>query len=175
MTESTWAEVPAKFEAGTPAVGDAIGLGVAIEYLTNLGMDRVLAHEQAVVGYALERLTEIPGITIYGPSDPAHRSGVVSFTLDDIHPHDVASILDEENVAVRAGHHCAQPLMASLGVVATTRASFYVYNTEDDVDRLVAALWVADRIFHGPRSFASHWPAAAGDAITPVVKAGARA
>ena len=175
LTESTWAEVPAKFEAGTPAVGDAIGLAVAIEYLTNLGMDRVLAHEQAVVGYALERLTEIPGITIYGPKDPAHRGGVVSFTLDDIHPHDVASILDEENVAVRAGHHCAQPLMASLGVVATTRASFYVYNTEDDVDRLVAALWVADRIFHGPRSFASHWPAAAGDATTPVVMAGVHA
>jgi cysteine desulfurase/selenocysteine lyase len=173
LTESTWAEVPAKFEAGTPAVGDAIGLAAAIEYLTNLGMDRVLAHEQAVVGYALERLTEIPGIRIYGPKDPAHRSGVVSFTLQDIHPHDVASILDEENVAVRAGHHCAQPLMASLGVVATTRASFYVYNTEDDVDRLVAALWVADRIFHGPRSFASTWPGAAGDAMTPVVKVGA--
>jgi cysteine desulfurase/selenocysteine lyase len=175
LTESTWAEVPAKFEAGTPAVGDAIGLAVAIEYLTNLGMDGVLAHEQAVVGYALERLTEIPGITIYGPKDPAHRSGVVSFTLDDIHPHDVASILDEENVAVRAGHHCAQPLMASLGVVATTRASFYVYNTEADVDRLVAALWVADRIFHGPRSFASHWPAAAGDTMMPVAKARALA
>ena len=119
-------------------------------------MDRVLAHEQAIVGYALERLAEIPGITIYGPTDPAHRSGVVSFTLDDIHPHDVASILDEENVAVRAGHHCAQPLMASLGVVATTRASFYVYNTDDDVDRLVDGLWVADRIFRRRlRSFAS--------------------
>ena len=175
LTESTWAEIPAKFEAGTPAVGDAIGLAVAIDYLTNLGMDRVLAHEQAIVAYALARLTEIPGITIYGPRDPAHRSGVISFTLDDIHPHDVASILDGENVAVRAGHHCAQPLMASLGVVATTRASFYVYNTEDDVDRLVAALWVADRIFHGPRSFSSHWPAAAGSAIRPVVEAGARA
>jgi cysteine desulfurase/selenocysteine lyase len=146
-----------------------------MEYLTNLGMDRVLAHEQAVVGYALERLSEIPGITIYGPNDPALRSGVVSFTLQDIHPHDIASILDEENVAVRAGHHCAQPLMASLGVVATTRASFYVYNTEDDVDRLVAALWVADRTFHGPRSFTSHWPETAGDAITSVVQAGARA
>ncbi len=175
LTESTWAEVPAKFEAGTPAVGDAIGLAVAIEYLINLGMDRVLAHEQVVVGYALERLIEIPGITIYGPKNPTHRSGVVSFTLQDIHPHDIASILDEENVAVRAGHHCAQPLMASLGVVATTRASFYVYNTEADVDRLVAALWVADRIFHGPRSFASHWTAVPGDAMTPVVMAGVRA
>jgi cysteine desulfurase/selenocysteine lyase len=134
-----------------------------------------LAHEQAVVGYALGRLTEIPGITIYGPKDPAHRCGVVSFTLDHVHPHDVASILDGENVAVRAGHHCAQPLMASLGVVATTRASFYVYNTESDVDRLVEALWVADRIFHGPRSFASQWTEAAGDAFTPVLKAGTHA
>jgi cysteine desulfurase/selenocysteine lyase len=175
LTESTWAEVPAKFEAGTPAVGDAIGLAVAIDYLTNLGMDAVLAHEQAVVGYALERLTEIPGITIFGPTDPAHRSGVVSFTLQNIHPHDVASILDEENVAVRAGHHCAQPLMVSLGLVATTRASFYVYNTETDVDRLIAALWVADRTFHGPRSFTSHWPAVTDDAVTPVVTAGAQA
>jgi cysteine desulfurase/selenocysteine lyase len=175
LTESTWAEVPAKFEAGTPAVGDAIALGVAIDYLANLGMDRVLAHEQAVVGYALARLAEIPGITIYGPSDPAQRSGVISFNLEQIHPHDVASILDEENVAVRAGHHCAQPLLASLGVVATTRASFYVYNSEDDVDRLVAALWVADRTFHGPRTFASPWPPAAGDAPTPVARAGAHA
>ncbi len=175
LTESTWAEVPAKFEAGTPAVGDAIGLGVAINYLTKLGMDRVLAHEQAIVAYALERLTEIPGITIYGPKNPAHRGGVVSFSLDDIHPHDVASILDEQNVAVRAGHHCAQPLMDCLGEVATTRASFYVYNTNADVDRLVDALWVADRIFHGPRSFSSHWPVAAGDATTPVGQAGARA
>ncbi len=174
LTESTWAEVPTKFEAGTPAVGDAIGLAVAVEYLTSLGMDCVLAHEQALVGYALERLTEIPGITIYGPRNPAHRSGVVSFTLDGIHPHDVASILDEENVAVRAGHHCAQPLMNHLGVVATTRASFYIYNSEADVDRLVAALWVADRTFHGPRSFANRWPAA-DDAAAPVVTAEAHA
>jgi cysteine desulfurase/selenocysteine lyase len=171
LTESTWAEVPAKFEAGTPAVGDAIGLAAAIDYLTALGMDRVLAHEQAVVGYALDRLSEIPGITLYGPEDPSRRSGVVSFTLEAIHPHDVASILDAENVAVRAGHHCAQPLMASLGVVATTRASFYVYNTEADVDRLVAALWVADRTFRGPRIFAGRWPTEAGNDAT----AGARA
>jgi cysteine desulfurase/selenocysteine lyase len=164
LTQSTWADVPAKFEAGTPAVGDAIGLAAAIDYLTSLGMDRVLAHEQAVVGYALDRLAEIPGLTIYGPRDPAQRSGVVSFTVDDIHPHDIASILDAENVAVRAGHHCAQPLMASLGVVATTRASFYVYNTEADVDRLIAGLQVADRLFHGPRSSAGHHPAAASAA-----------
>ncbi len=175
LTQSTWAEVPAKFEAGTPAVGDAIGLAAAIDYLTNLGMDRVLAHEQSLVGYALERLTEVPGITIYGPKDPVHRSGVVSFALDHIHPHDIATVLDAENVAVRAGHHCAQPLMASLGVVATTRASFYLYNTEADVDLLIAGLLVADRIFHGRRFFISRWSAEAGDATPQVVTAGARA
>jgi len=147
LDHSTWADVPAKFEAGTPAVGDAIGLGVAIEYLTQLGMDRVREHERELVAYALERLTEVPGLTIFGPHDPALRGGVVSFVLGDIHPHDVAAILDEENVAVRAGHHCTQPLMRALGVVATTRASFYVYNTPADVDRLVAALHRANRVF----------------------------
>jgi cysteine desulfurase/selenocysteine lyase len=171
LTESTWAEVPAKFEAGTPAVGEAIGLAAAIDYLTNIRLDRVVAHEQAIVGYALERLRELPGITLYGPKEPAHRCGVVSFIFDQIHPHDVASILDGEHVAVRAGHHCTQPLLACLGVVATTRASFYVYNDESDVDRLVDALWVADRIFHGPRSYASHWPPGTGDAPTGAVPA----
>jgi cysteine desulfurase/selenocysteine lyase len=144
---STFADVPARFEAGTPAVGEAIGLGVAVEYLTGLGMDRIIAHEREVVGYALDRMTEVPGLTVYGPTDPAQRSGVVSFTLGDIHPHDVAAILDGENVAVRAGHHCNQPLIRSLGLVATTRASFYVYNTVDDVDRLVAALHKANKVF----------------------------
>jgi cysteine desulfurase/selenocysteine lyase len=148
LTRSTWADVPAKFEAGTPAVADAIGLGVAVEYLTKLGMDRVLAHEQEVVGYALERLAEVPGITIYGPADPHLRSGVVSFNLVDIHPHDVAAILDEEHVAVRAGHHCTQPLMGVLDVVGTTRASFYVYNTQDDVDRLIDGLLKVHSVFH---------------------------
>ncbi len=110
-------------------------------------MDWVREHERDVVGYALERLVEVPGMTLYGPLDPAARSGVVSFNLGDIHPHDVAAILDGENVAVRAGHHCTQPLMRELGVVATTRASFYIYNTREDVDRLVEALHVANRIF----------------------------
>ncbi|MDQ4100315.1 MAG: aminotransferase class V-fold PLP-dependent enzyme, partial [Chloroflexota bacterium] len=137
---STWADVPAKFEAGTPAVGDAIALGVAVDYLRELGMERVRAHEREVVAYALERLREVDDLIIHGPTSAAERSGVVSFTVGDIHPHDVAAILDEENVAVRAGHHCTQPLMRALGVVATTRASFYVYNTFDDVDRLVAGL-----------------------------------
>jgi cysteine desulfurase / selenocysteine lyase len=160
LTRSTWADVPAKFEAGTPAVADAIGLGAAIEYLTTLGMDRVLAHEQEVVGYALERLVEVPGITIYGPEEPAQRSGVVSFNLADIHPHDVSAILDEENVAVRAGHHCTQPLMELLGVVGTTRASFYVYNTTQDVDRLVEGLHKAYRIFNPEPSAISSRPSA---------------
>jgi cysteine desulfurase / selenocysteine lyase len=144
---TTFADVPARFEAGTPAVGEAIGLGVAVEYLTGLGMDRIIAHEREVISYALDRLTEVPGLTIYGPTDPAQRGGVVAFTLGDIHPHDVAAILDGENVAVRAGHHCNQPLVRSLGLVATTRASFYVYNTPDDVDRLVAALHKANKVF----------------------------
>ncbi len=144
---TTYADVPARFEAGTPAVGEAIGLGVAVEYLAALGMDRIIEHEREVVSYALERLHEVPGLTIYGPADPAHRSGVVSFTLGDIHPHDVAAILDGENVAVRAGHHCNQPLVRELGLVATTRASFYVYNTAGDVDRLVAALHKANKVF----------------------------
>jgi cysteine desulfurase/selenocysteine lyase len=147
LTTSTWAEVPAKFEAGTPAVGDAIGLGTAVEYLTNLGPARILAHEREIVGYAFERLAELPGIAIYGPRDPTICSGVVSFNLADIHPHDVASILDAENIAVRAGHHCTQPLMDALGITGTTRASFYVYNTRDDVDRLVDGLRTALRIF----------------------------
>src|SRR5690606_98259 len=120
---STWADLPAKFEAGTPSVGDAVGLGAAIDYLTALGMDAVRAHEREIVAYALERLAQVPGITLYGPTGE-DRAGVVSFTLDDIHPHDIASILDSEGVATRAGHHCAQPLMDRLGVVATARASF---------------------------------------------------
>ncbi len=149
LTTSTWADVPAKFEAGTPAVGDAIGLGVAVAYLTRLGPARILAHEREIVGYAFERLAELPGIAIYGPRDPNVCSGVVSFNLADIHPHDVASILDAENIAVRAGHHCTQPLMEALGIVGTTRASFYVYNTLDDVDHLVDGLRTALRIFKG--------------------------
>ena len=147
LERSTWADVPAKFEAGTPAVADAIGLGVAVEYLSALGMERVRAHERELTAYALARLTEVPGLTIHGPAAPEARSGAISFTLGDIHPHDVAAILDGEHVAVRAGHHCCQPLMRALGLVATTRASFYVYTTRSDVDRLVAALHEANRIF----------------------------
>ncbi|MER3438797.1 MAG: cysteine desulfurase [Chloroflexota bacterium] len=147
LSGSTFADVPARFEAGTPAVGEAIGLGVAVEYLTGLGMEQVREHERDLIAYALARLPEVPGITLYGPEDPDLRSGLVSFTLGDVHAHDVAAILDSENIAVRAGHHCNQPLMQHLGIAATTRASFYVYNTREDVDRLVAGLHKVNRIF----------------------------
>jgi cysteine desulfurase/selenocysteine lyase len=146
-TSSTYADVPARFEAGTPAVGDAVGLGVAVEYLNGIGLGRIQAHEKALLGYAMERLDDVPGLVQLGPRDLAQRSGVVSFTLDGVHPHDVAAILDEGNVAVRAGHHCNQPLMDSLGLTATTRASFYLYNDESDVDRLVAGLHRVREIF----------------------------
>jgi cysteine desulfurase/selenocysteine lyase len=140
LDHTTWADVPARFEAGTPAVGDAIVLSVAAQYLLDLGMDRIWQHEQDLVSYALDRMHDVPGLTIHGPQSTIDRSGVISFTLNDIHPHDVAAILDEDNVAVRAGHHCTQPLMTALDVVATTRASFYVYNETDDVDRLIESL-----------------------------------
>ena len=147
LDRTTWADVPAKFEAGTPAVADAIGLGIAIDYLGALGMDRVWEHERAIVRYALDRLGEIPNICVHGPQDAEERSGVVSFSVGDVHPHDVAAILDEENVAVRAGHHCTQPLMRALDLVATTRASFYVYNDTQDVDRLVRAIHRVNDVF----------------------------
>jgi cysteine desulfurase/selenocysteine lyase len=145
---TTFADVPARFEAGTPAVADAIGLGVAAEFLKNtLGMERVREHELEMLAYANGRLSEVPGIRLFGATDLSKRSGVVSFELGDIHPHDVSAILDSENVAVRAGHHCNQPLMRHLDVVATTRASFYVYTTRDDIDQLVEGLHKANRIF----------------------------
>jgi cysteine desulfurase/selenocysteine lyase len=126
-----------------------------------------LAHEHEIVAYGLERLADVPGMTIYGPHDPKLRGGVISFNLGEIHPHDVAAILDGENVAVRAGHHCTQPLMRELGVIATTRASFYVYNTKEDVDCLVDALLVADRIFNGEPSASSQHPSVATDSEAP--------
>ncbi len=144
---STYAEVPARFEAGTPSVGDAIGLGAAVDYLQTIGMDRVREHERRLTQRAMERLREIPELRMYGPGDPDRHGGVISFTLGDIHPHDVAAILNEENVAVRAGHHCCQPVMDRFGLPATTRASFYVYNDDDDVDRLVAGLHRVRQIF----------------------------
>ena len=152
LDRTTWADVPARFEAGTPAVGDAVGLGAAIDYLNELGMERVWAHERAVVAHALDALHDIDGIRIFGPTDAQARSGVVSFGINDIHPHDIAQVLNDHNVAVRAGHHCTQPLMRALGVTSTTRASFYVYNTVEDVDRLVEGIHDARRIFNGQPS-----------------------
>jgi cysteine desulfurase/selenocysteine lyase len=147
LERSTYAPLPLKFEAGTPHIAGAIGLGAAADYLAGVGRDAILAHERHLMAYALERLADIPELTVYGPRDPAGRSGVVSFTLGDVHPHDIATILDGEGVAVRAGHHCCQPLMRRLCVPATARASFYLYTGTDDVDRLVDALHVARRMF----------------------------
>jgi cysteine desulfurase / selenocysteine lyase len=143
---STWNVLPHKFEAGTPNVADAVGLAAAVEYLDGIGMDAVLAHERHLVRLATERLSALDGVTVYGPP-PSRRSGVVSFTLPDVHPHDLATILDERGVCIRAGHHCAQPLMRRLGVAATARASFYVYSDERDVDALVAGVEAARRLF----------------------------
>jgi cysteine desulfurase / selenocysteine lyase len=143
---TTWNALPHKYEAGTPNVGDAVGLAAACDYLDAIGMDAVLAHERALVRLATERLAGVEGIQVYGPK-PAERSGVVSFTLGDIHPHDLATILDEDGVCIRAGHHCAQPLMRRLGVAATARASFYLYNDESDVDALIHALEKAKTLF----------------------------
>jgi cysteine desulfurase / selenocysteine lyase len=142
-------EIPWKFEAGTPMVGEAVGLGAAVDYLTDLGMDAVREHEVALTAYAMRALTERYGdeISIHGPSEPAERGGVLSFAYRDIHPHDISQVLDQHNICVRAGHHCAKPLMQVLGVGATSRASLYVYNDESDVDALVDRLAEADDIF----------------------------
>jgi cysteine desulfurase/selenocysteine lyase len=144
---STWSELPHKYEAGTSAIAEAIGLGVAVDYLSDLGMENVRAHEESLTAYALERLPEVPGLTVFGPPDVAQRGGVVSFAMEGIHPHDIAEVCDRHAVCIRAGHHCTQPLMRRLGVGATGRASFHVYNHPDDVDRLVDALQDARRVF----------------------------
>ena len=147
LFESTWAPVPQKFEAGTPPFVEAIGLGAAVDYLSEIGMDRILEHDRKLTSYALDRLEEVPGLSIQGPANTIDRGGVISFDIPGIHAHDIATILDQHGVAVRAGHHCAQPLMRHLGLAATTRASFYLYNSEDDIDALVDALGVARRLF----------------------------
>lgn len=138
-------DVPARFEAGTPSVADAVALGAAVDYLEAIGMAAIRQHEVTLLAYALPRLQEIPGIRLYGPVGE-DRAGVISFTFGDVHPHDVAAVLDLHGIAVRAGHHCTQPLMRRLGVVATTRASFYLYNWKADIDRLVEALQEARRV-----------------------------
>ncbi len=146
--DTTWNVLPHKFEAGTPNVEGAVGLAAAVRYLEGLGMDAVRAHEVSLTRYALEQLGAIEGLHLYGPAEPQARSGVVSFTLGDIHPHDVSTMLDVDGICVRAGHHCAQPLMRALHAHATVRASFYVYNTPADVDALAASLQRAKARFH---------------------------
>ena len=147
VAETTWNELPWKFEAGTSSYVDAIGLGAAIDYLEAVGMDRIHEHELFLTGYLLPRLAEIPGVTVYGPKTLDDRVGVVSFNIEGIHPHDVATIFDSEGVCIRAGHHCNQLLMTKLGVPATNRASFYLYNTTGECDRLISVIGKAKKIF----------------------------
>ena len=138
--------LPHKFEAGTPAIAEAVGFGAAVDYLSQLGMDAVAAHEHAITEYALERLEEIPGVKVFGPSADK-KGGVAAFTLEGVHPHDVAQILDQDGIAVRAGHHCAQPLHEKFNIPATSRASFYIYNTKDEVDLLVNGIYKVKEMF----------------------------
>lgn len=138
LYNSTWKELPWKFEAGTPIIANAVGLGAAIDFLEEIGMDEIFKHDKAITDYAVDRLSQIEDLTIYGPLK--NRAGLVTFTLGDVHPHDIATVLDSVGIAIRAGHHCCQPLMRWLKVSSTARASFYLYNTEEDIDRLVKGL-----------------------------------
>ncbi len=156
LETSTYKEPPHKFEAGTPNIGDCIVWGEAVDYLQAIGLDAIRAHEVQLTAYALQRLAEIPGLVSYGPRDLSRRGGVIAFTVDVAHPHDVAQVLDLEGVAVRAGHHCTQPLHRRLGVAATTRASFYLYNTEGDIDVLVRGLHVVRKLFSPRPAPVSH-------------------
>lgn len=140
LEESTWAQVPHKFEAGTPNIAGAVGFGATIDYLESVGREAIRGHELRLVTYAMERLSELPWVRVFGPQDPKDRAGVVAFEVEGAHPHDVATILDAEGIAIRAGHHCTQPLMRRLQVPATSRASFYIYNTESEIDRMIDAL-----------------------------------
>jgi cysteine desulfurase/selenocysteine lyase len=150
LDESTWNDVPWKFEAGTPNIGDTCAFGATLDYLQALGMEQVRAHEIEITRATLGRLSEVAGVTIYGPESVEARGGVVAFNLEGVHPHDLGTVLDGHGVAIRAGHHCAQPLMTRLGVVATARASFYVYNREDELDVLVEGIHAAARLFRAP-------------------------
>jgi len=145
LEETTWGDLPHKFEAGTSPIAEAVGFGAALDYLEDVGLDAVHAHEQELTAYALDRMAEVSGMTVYGPP-VERRAGIISFNLEGIHPHDVAQILDLEGVAIRAGHHCCQPLMAKLGVAATNRASFYLYTIREEVDRLVDGLHKARKL-----------------------------
>jgi cysteine desulfurase/selenocysteine lyase len=143
--ETTWGELPHKFEAGTSPIAEAVGFGAAIDYLTEIGFDAIEQYEHELVAYALERLADVPGITLYGPP-PERRAGIVSFNVQEVHPHDVAQILDLDGIAIRAGHHCCQPLMRRLGVAATNRASFYLYTVPEEIDRLADGLHKAKEL-----------------------------
>ncbi|ENG4425728.1 cysteine desulfurase [Listeria monocytogenes] len=147
LYDSTWKELPWKFEAGTPIIGGAIALGAAIDYLAEVGLANIHAHEQALASYAIEEMSKIEGITIYGPKDASKRCGLVTFNLEGAHPHDIATILDEGGIAIRAGHHCAQPLMKWLDVSSTARASFYIYNTKEEIDALIDGLKLTKEYF----------------------------
>ncbi|EAF6546299.1 cysteine desulfurase [Listeria monocytogenes] len=147
LYDSTWKELPWKFEAGTPIIGGAIALGAAIDYLAEVGLANIHAHEQALASYAIEEMSKIEGITIYGPKDASKRCGLVTFNLEGAHPHDIATILDEDGIAIRAGHHCAQPLMKCLDVSSTARASFYIYNTKEEIDALIDGLKLTKEYF----------------------------
>ncbi|EHO4416466.1 TPA: cysteine desulfurase [Listeria monocytogenes] len=147
LYDSTWKELPWKFEAGTPIIGGAIALGAAIDYLAEVGLENIQAHEQALASYAIEEMSKIEGITIYGPKDASKRCGLVTFNLEGAHPHDIATILDEDGIAIRAGHHCAQPLMKWLDVSSTARASFYIYNTKEEIDALIDGLKLTKEYF----------------------------
>jgi cysteine desulfurase/selenocysteine lyase len=146
VEKTTWNDLPYKFEAGTPAIAEAYGMGIAIDYITGLGLDSIEQHEHELVAYTMEQLAELPFVTVYGPSAD-RRGSIISFNVDDVHPHDVAQILDLEGVAIRAGHHCCQPLMRALGVAATNRASSYLYTIPDEIDRLVAGLHKVRKVF----------------------------
>jgi cysteine desulfurase/selenocysteine lyase len=143
--ETTWGELPHKFEAGTSPIAEAVGFGAAVDYLSRIGLEAIEQHEQELAASALEKLGDIPGVTLYGPA-PDRRAGIVSFNVDDVHPHDVAQVLDMDGVAIRAGHHCCQPLMAKLGVAATNRASFYLYTIPEEVDRLAKGVHRAKKL-----------------------------
>ena len=146
LDETTWGEVPAKFEAGTQPIAEAVGFGAAVDYLEQIGLEAIEQHEHELVVYALDRMSDMPGLTLYGP--PAdQRAGIVSFNVDGVHPHDVSQVLDYEGIAIRAGHHCCQPLMARLGVAATNRASFYLYTVPEEIDRMVDGLRKVRKVF----------------------------
>ncbi|MCB0063597.1 MAG: aminotransferase class V-fold PLP-dependent enzyme, partial [Caldilineaceae bacterium] len=146
MSGSKWNDLPYKFEAGTPAIAEVIGLGAAVDYLTGIGLDWIHQHEQMLTRYAYERLSAVEGLRILGPG-PEQRGGLIAFALNDVHPHDISAVLDQAGIAIRAGHHCAQPVHDRYGLVASARASFYLYNTPEEVDQLVTALEQANQLF----------------------------